>query len=290
MLLIIKEVSYSHTHKYLSDFRTHLHADTDLKFLSDKKKFLFYPQQNYYHFLYDFLGQILFIKNNEKEDDIEFIIAFEDKHENKKNMMIFIKDFFEKINLKNYYIVEENKLFSINNYYYVGQQSEPSIAMHNIIYETLLKAYPSVLSNPEKMVYVSRRLSGQKRIDDCKKLENFFESLGFEIILRDQILDTDIVEEIKYFRDVKVIAGLSGAGLINSMFMQPGGTVIEIAVPQFTPIPRFEKVFPDIHLKARHLFTPPAAFIKNHNYIQIPVNDNSADNAINKLNSLGIFK
>jgi capsular polysaccharide biosynthesis protein len=162
--------------------------------------------------------------------------------------------------------------------------------MHNKIYDVFLKNYPTEVANPEKMVYVSRRNASIDRIDDERKIESFFESLGFEIFFRGNFGEQNLIEDIKYFRDVRVIAGLSGAGLTNSIFMPPGGLVIEISVPQITHVPEEHDLFPEIRCTARHLFHPASSFIKDHTHIQISVNDNSADTAINKIKRLGIFR
>ena len=71
--------------------------------------------------------------------------------------------------------------------------------------------------------------------------------------------------------------------------MQPGNLLIEIAVPIITHIPGKEDRYPAEHDTARHLFHPISAFIKNHMLIQVPVNDNSAKNAVDQINNLGIL-
>ena len=287
----MKENSQSFKQSYLADFRIgHTYSNSKFNFFSEKKKFRFIPSRNYYHFLYDFLGQLLAVKNNEKNEDIELIIDFAQDHKNVDDVILFLEDFFEKINLNNFYFVKNQDVVSIGDFYQIGQ-SVPSLAAHNIIYETLLKAYPTELKQPTKMVYVSRKNPEiQQRIDDVDKMEDFFKNLGFEIFLEKDIGDTNIINNIKYFRDVKILAGISGAGLANSILMQPGGTVIEIAVPQFTTVPNYENLFPEVYTKARHAFNPFVSFIKDHTHIQIAVNDNNADTAINKINKLGIIK
>jgi capsular polysaccharide biosynthesis protein len=291
MLLTLKENNPLFKYTYLKDFRdSEIHLNSDLSFLSNKKKFRFYPSRNYYHFMYDFLGNLLDTIDNEEAEDIEIIIDFAEDHLNSDKIILFLEDFLQKNNVKNYYFVKHGQTVSINNFYHIGTTA-PSLALHNNIYEKLLKAYPSNLKDPKKMVYVSRRSPIiDQRIDDVEQIENFFKDLGFEIFLENDIGDTNIIDTIKYFRDVNVLAGISGAGLANSIFMQPGKTVLEIAVPQFTPVPKYENMFPEMYTKARHSFNPFISFAKDHTHIQISVNTSNTDSAINKINNLGIFK
>jgi hypothetical protein len=253
------------------------------------KKFLFEPSNNIWHFMYDFLAQVIWIGKNEGYENTEFIIYFPKRINHTDNLISFLKDFFEKHGVKNYYFASAEDLMLINDYYRVNTKRHPTYPAHNLIYETLLKHYPSDIKPPEKKVYVSRINTKIKRIDDEKIIEDFFASKGFEIFNKLDFGKSDILEDIKYFRDVKVIAGISGAGLVNAVFMQPGNLLIEIAVPLITHIPGKEDHYPYEHDSARHLFHPLSAFIKNHMLIQVPVNDNSAKNAVDKINNLGIL-
>jgi len=291
MWIIIDNNSKFFEHNYLESFRI---IDKSIKKNIDdnKKIFLLNPPINVWHFICDFLGQILEIGENEDYDKCKFIIKFDIDDDSSHNLILFLKDFFNKINLKNYHFFMPGDLIGHNEYYNISPMRETSKAMYNKIYEVFLKNYPTEIVKPEKMIYVSRRNASIDRIDDEKKIESFFENLGFEILFRGNFGEKDLVEDIKYFREVKVIAGLSGAGLTNSIFMPPGGLVIEISVPQITHVENQEEhdLFPEIRVTARHLFHPASSFIKDHTHIQIPVNDNSAETAINKIKRLGIFR
>jgi len=291
MWITIDNNSKFFEHNYLESF--HIIDKSIKKNIDDNKKvFLLNPPINVWHFIYDFLGQIVEIGENEDYDTCKFVIKLDVDNESSQNLILFLKHFFSKINLKNYNFLLPGDLINNNEYYNISPMREPSVAMHNKIYNVLVGSYPTEIVEPKKMVYVSRRNASIDRIDDEKKIESFFENLGFEILFRGNFGEKDLVEDIKYFREVKVIAGLSGAGLTNSIFMPPGGLVIEISVPQITHVENQKEhdLFPEIRVTARHLFHPASSFIKDHTHIQIPVNDNSAETAINKIKRLGIFR
>ena len=254
------------------------------------KTFVLPASQNIYHFLYDFVGQILLIVKNENASQIKIIVTFHWDDDRSDNIILFLKNFFKKIQIDNYLIVKNNESFNDTDYYYVHECNPPSIAMHKEIYDAFMNAYPTEIKLPNKKVYLSRLKTDNptnpmrpQRIDDEKKIEDFFIKNGFEIFCRSNFGETDIISDIKYFRDVSVLVGLSGAGLTNSIFMQPGNTIIEISVPLISHCQHEENFFPEKRILARHLFYGISSFIKNHLYIQIPCFDNSADNVINKI-------
>jgi hypothetical protein len=263
----------------------------DHKFLSNNKKFILHPQlQNAWHFLYDLIGQVLLILENEDKENIELIFLLNDH--NKKvynNAYSFIDDFLKKCNFKNYYILNHRESIQIGEFYVATESSEPSFAMHKFIYETFLKHYPSDINTPFKNVYISRA-NVRSRTDNEYIIEKFFEEIGFEIYRKGNFGDYDFLEDIKYFRDVKTIAGFSGAGLVNAIFMQPGGTMIELSVPQIDACGPSELKFPEERVIGRHLFHPISAFIKEHLYIQVPVLDSKSTTALAKIKELQILK
>ena len=105
-----------------------------------------------------------------------------------------------------------------------------------------------VEKKPTKKVYISRKYmessypdielteastrntDRHKRIDNEEEIENFFKSYNFEILYPENSFDS-LEQQIDYFKDVKTLVGLTGAGLTNSVFMQPETNLVEIASP-----------------------------------------------------------
>jgi capsular polysaccharide biosynthesis protein len=149
---------------------------------------------------------------------------------------------------------------------------------------------------PSRKVFVSRKKVEDKelslvidkagnerltkvRMDDEKKLERLFSSLGFDIVYPEDF--SDFKEQINFFYSVKTIASLTSSGLSNCAFMQPGGNVIEITTPlTVAPIGNDGSVGTlgvEIHHFYKHL-----AYQKGHFYWSIP-NPNLKINEMVKL-------
>lgn len=273
----------------------------DIEIDSDCIKISLSPSTNFYHFFYDFLGNCLEVVKGSFLKNFEFVF-FVNKHpltEKDKNtfskMEEFIHDIFNKLGIK-YHIVHYESRVKCNHFAEIANQNPPFRPAYDLIYDTLMDLYPTELKEPWKKVYVSRLGSASdkdestKRISDEKKLQDYFVSMGYEIHFRPNLDNQNLLEDILYFRDVKTIAGISGAGLTNALFMPRGGNVIEIAVPQITGTNNENSGFPETHIRARHLFHPVLAFEKGHIFYQVPIYNKNAEEAIIKLKKIGVDK
>lgn len=84
---------------------------------------------------------------------------------------------------------------------------------------------PKSAGETKAKVYVSR--SGYKRsMRDESELENWLEDRGFTIFRPSNV--ESFSSQIKIFSKAELILGPAGSGLANSMFMPPGGTVVEL--------------------------------------------------------------
>jgi hypothetical protein len=76
---------------------------------------------------------------------------------------------------------------------------------------------------------VSEKVARGIRMPNEDLLEEYFASIGYEVIYSEELKkDKSLIE---YFSSVKVLAGVSGGGLSNSIFMQPGSILLEITTP-----------------------------------------------------------
>jgi hypothetical protein len=126
------------------------------------------------------------------------------------------------------------------------------------------------------------------RIDNHSEIEQVFKDLGFEIVYPEDF--KNFQEQVDYFYKVKVMASLTSSGMVNGVFMQPGGTMIELVTPLITQSP----VVSNEYLKNNgidpkeyeldlntvqeiHMFYHNLAFFKEHTYIGIPNYFRSSD-------------
>jgi hypothetical protein len=150
------------------------------------------------------------------------------------------------------------KELKINNFYVLRGHIDPFYI--KLLYSKVKKYIVDIKKEPFRKVYVSRKQDFQQRVDSNKNLEDFFIAAGFEVVHAEDF--NDFVKQINYFSECKIIAGISGSGLSNSIFMKPGGTMIEIS-----------SLF-DIHDDGTdveiHHFYKVMADAKDHLYFSIP--------------------
>jgi capsular polysaccharide biosynthesis protein len=87
-------------------------------------------------------------------------------------------------------------------------------------------------------------------------------------------------EQIKYFSECKVLAGISGSALSNCIFMKPGGTVIELL-----SVFDSEKDMIEIH----HFYRIMATAMR-HLYFSVSNLSGKSDDFINNKKYLDIIK
>lgn len=77
-------------------------------------------------------------------------------------------------------------------------------------------------ASPNRRVYLSRRDAGSKRqwVTNEAEVEALFRSRGFEILL---MADCPLEQQVRIFREARIVAGVSGAALSDLVFA-PAGT------------------------------------------------------------------
>jgi hypothetical protein len=121
------------------------------------------------------------------------------------------KDKFDFIKINHFYFIPGN--FSIL----------PLRALNSKIKKYLLN-YDKI---PFRKVFLARKKHLVQRIDSDKAVQDFFVNAGFEVVYPEDF--ETFIDQINYFSECSIIAGVSGSALANSIFMKPGGTVIELS-------------------------------------------------------------
>ena len=114
------------------------------------------------------------------------------------------------------------------------QRSEAALRPSDIflLRETFLPLGLDSLSRPKDLsIYVSRsKTKGVRSLAHEETLERMLVNHGFLVV---HTQDLQFAEEIALFSKAKVIVGITGSGLINHLWMPPGGTIIEIRIIDF---------------------------------------------------------
>ena len=78
---------------------------------------------------------------------------------------------------------------------------------------------------PDKIVYISRRKARGRFIQNEEALEAMLAEFGTESVCLE---DFSFTEQVSLMQRTRLLISIHGAGLTNMMFMQEGGTVMEI--------------------------------------------------------------
>jgi hypothetical protein len=178
------------------------------------------------------------------------------------------------VQLKNYEIIYIDNFKVINFIYESGQRA-------NLIHEFLKKRVTDDTVEPTKNVLVSRAEMGvresyeteglshksDERMDDHEALETYFAGLGYEIVHAEKF--ASFQQQLDYFYSVKTLVSLTGSGLTNAVFMQPGGVMFEIVTPLVVSVP-FPGIAKDLtdpfYVQEIHNFYKNLAYYQNHIY------------------------
>jgi hypothetical protein len=255
-----------------------------LRILGSNKKALIGMAENFFHYINDFLGSLLvFIKEAPDEIKQECTVIIDATHHriNKEFYFDFLNDILTRNNIKHQIITDKSlQVLETNNFTVLS--GTPMISTIGEVYKAAVEYTQTQDVVPYKKVYISRTLKSpdmEKRVDSEELLEAFFIECGYEVI--DTASFSNLYDQIKYFRDVKTIAGLTGAGMTNMMFMSPKQKVIEIATPIRLGGNPATKRMPDLY--EMHHFYRSAAAVKDHFLASIPNMRGSSSDVISYL-------
>ena len=222
-----------------------------LNLISDQDKVLIPLTDSFYHFWHDEVGIILTYHNYDK--NIKIVID-EGRYDGSVSSGM-IKFLFKALDYHkvNYVKINSKSLdgFLINNL--ISIPRNPALRFN--IPETLYDFFKPFIKNPDnqpyRKAYFSRsalpdrdfsetmtdeeqffpyHLHHDNRIDSHKKIEDFFRSKGFEIVVPEKDFES-FEDQLNYVYTVKTFASLTSSGLTNTAFMQPNQTVIELVTP-----------------------------------------------------------
>jgi hypothetical protein len=270
-----------------------------LSILSNKKKLVISMVNSFYHSLLDNISEIIYALESYPKH--ELIIDVSETHDSLKqkpaNSFIYhnvFLYFLETLKIKKikYRLVNLKKhdIIYINNFRVIRYDLE-SIRKASLVYDFFKERASNPKAKPTRKVFISRALttgrdydaptlshSSDDRMDDHQKLDNLFASMGYEIVQTEKL--QSFQEQLDIFYETKVLASITGSGLANAAFMQPGQTLIEIITPLVVPVgvPGRPKDLTDpYYTQELHNFYKNLAFYKDHTYFGIHNNSRNFD-------------
>jgi hypothetical protein len=199
--------------------------------LSENKKILFPIDTSPYHFMIDTIGLILYLNEIHKNSIFYIDVNRTEDRFLSEKQYDFLTNLLEKNKIK-YRFVNTKNTITLNNVVVIDTPGHEPMEKIKSIYNNLKENNYLLESTPHKKVYVSRTRSGSAygknipRLKDEELLEKLFVELGFEIVYAQDFKKME--DAIYFFSQVKILAGVSGANLHNSLFMQPGTAVLEL--------------------------------------------------------------
>lgn len=245
-------------------------------FCASDPKILINYHRDIYHCIIDILGTVLYEYQKNKDTLFLFHIPVFDSNFFKESYNLFLFNTLNKLKIK-YEVLNppSNNIIHISNfntyYKYLPLMYDTVVLIEKLAEEFYKK------SKPTKKVYVSRKkitrnksqqylfgdvdpstllFTDDNRLDDPEAMEKFFSQLGFEIIYPEDFGSYE--EQIKYFTDVRMLAGVTTAGLLNAVYMPRGGTVIELSTPLLGN-----------GRESIHNFYKEISFAKQHKYLSL---------------------
>jgi hypothetical protein len=269
-----------------------------IHFLGPKQKLVKPIMASYYHAIADDLAEIVYAI--QKYPDAELIIDVSDVRGNLgQDSWDFIGFFLKCLDNKKikYTLVELSKFDVI----YMENFTLLSFPFHSgARLDLLAEFFNHYVTKPKQVpyrkVFVSRKkmpwrentehaenfsFKHDNRIDDHSKIEKVFEDLGFEVMYPEDF--KNFQQQLDFFYSVKTLASLTSSGIVNAVFMPPGGTIIEIVTPLITKSPIVSNEYLKEHnidpsdyeidintVQEIHMFYHNLAFMKEHAYVGIP--------------------
>ena len=220
-----------------------LHDKISIDIPGNEEKFLIRLNQTFFHSFMDSLSTILYF--NYKKPQTKIYILLEPDFDYDTKIHNFILQAIKDLGINHKILI--GNLYTVNNFYIMKEYS----LMNNVLkrFELLKNTIQFYIKNknvvPFRKVYISRRLAEKtnrnwqsvpgsffkddKRLDDEKLVEEYFASLGFEIVYAENF--TNYIDQINFFNEAKILIGITGNNLLNGMLMQEGTHVFEMSVP-----------------------------------------------------------
>lgn len=263
------------------------HADT-LNLINGKKKIVKSICNSFYHAVLDDMSEVLCALESYPDHDVVLDISdisqsLHAPHAEWDFFNFFVQTLKETgtdvklVELKKYDIIYMDNFRLAEFVYESGRKT-------NLIYEFFAKKVSNPEVKPTKNVLVSRAAmpsresirpeaakglsyDNDRRMDDHIALEKYFADLGYEIIHAEKF--PSFQQQIDYFYSVKTLVSITGSGLTNAAFMQPGGTMFEIVTPLVVSVPPpgvAKDITNPFYVQEVHNFYKNLAFYQDHTF------------------------
>lgn len=233
--------------------------------------FFVYNTDNYFHFLYDSLPNLIsYFHLKKKIPNIKLLISY--PNEQKDNLYKFVEEFYELLGIKDDLIFIEkntnyNNVYITTSYTHDFDSNLPPRKEIYDFFKSIVEKVPKNQNTPKK-IYISRRTWIHNQLDNIgtnytsrrkcineNELVDYLIKDGFTEVFTENLTT---IEKIQYFMNAEVVIGAIGGGISNVLFSNPDTKLIALISPGFLEInKRFSFCFSNLRC---------VKFFKNSNH------------------------
>lgn len=266
-------------------------------FVSDQPKVFMTMFNGPYHFFHETVAPFLY--QFEKTPEALFIFDIRNMYEMDEKYLKMFSRLLSKLEANFRFIKTDESTNIVADNFYTQTTLNDDVNPGNAVYDLCRKFIITEDVKPFRKVYLSRKSMGNRdyedtfvdgpsfkndnRIDNEEILENFFTSIGFEVVSPDIKFET-FEDQVKFFYETETLVHLTGGGGTNAIFMQPRSNIVELVTTMVVNNNTREDGMKDSE-EALHHFYSAYAFNKDHNYISIQNKSRKATDIVNKINN-----
>lgn len=211
--------------------------------------FFIYNTDNYFHFLYDSLPNLIsFFYLKKSFSNLKLLISY--PNEQKKSLYKFVEEFYEILGLKDDLIFIDNNVCYKNIYittsytHDLDSNTPPRNEIYTFFQDIVKKV--QIKSNTPKKMYISRRTwihnqlenigtnyTARRKCINENELVAYLQSKGFVEVFTENL---STIEKIQYFNNAELIIGAIGGGIANVLFSSNKTKLIALISPGFLDI------------------------------------------------------
>jgi len=170
----------------------------------------------YFHWLTDALPRLLAVEEHTGKKPV----ILPDSYQN----ISYVQQSLELLSFEPYYYNRKFRL-AVKQLYTANHTAESGNYNEKIINNLRDRLLPQKLTAPQKKIFVSRQKALKRRITNEAEIIPLLIAHGYEIHFFEEY---DLKKQIKIMSETKSLIGLHGAGLANMLFMQSGGSILEL--------------------------------------------------------------
>ena len=220
--------------------------------------------KNYFHWICDVLPKICIKKKYISKSDLFLLPNFKTS---------FQKQSLKLMGVKNIYQLRNKNSLRVENLKYISElypSGNPSPDIFIKMRNTILSNFKFKCKN--RKIYISRKKSRRRRLIDEIDFEKQLSSYGFEIHCMEEY---SFEKQVKICAESKIIAGLSGSGLINFIWMCPGSKIIDIREKNDDTVNPFFSISQFLNIQYYYYLCDTQSFLGNttHSDYKIDIDD-----------------